>query len=166
MSAIKSNGSSPESSPEARDWAECIGWLIMSFGACEYLVLQWLEKFEGAGKALKILKKKGNTLDDNIRIIQNHIRSCCLSDDDKRIAAKAWSGVYVLKAMRNRLAHNPLAVIKDRKGNRMLRVIEMKKITISRWMRFDTIVPQDILDASFSLSEIKKTLTILLAKLP
>jgi hypothetical protein len=147
-------------------WAECIGGLMINFGACEYMVLQWLEKFEGKQKALKIIKRKGSTLEGNIRVILHHIPSCSLSDDDKRKAAKAWGRIYALKDMRNRLAHNPIAIIKDSKGNRALRVIDMKKITASKWMRFDVLHQGEVFAAFYELSEIKKSLTQLLASLP
>ena len=111
---------------DARPWAECVGGLILNFGALEFQTLYWIQVLLGEDQALAYRKK---TLSERILTAKTAFLDSAASNQSKMAAEALWDEIKAHTKLRNRIAHNPMCAGRDSvSGELVWSVIELKKM--------------------------------------
>ena len=111
---------------DAKPWAECVGGLILNFGALEFQTLYWIQKLLGDKELLKARKK---TLSERIQLAKKGFSESVATEAEKTRAEVLWDEIKAYTKLRNRIAHNPMCAAIDESNDEMIwSVIELRKL--------------------------------------
>jgi hypothetical protein len=146
--------------PEMSLWSQSIGGLIINFGMAEFLTLRCVELLSGKQEAISIRNKR---LSIRITSAKKAIEGSEMPAQLKKRALCLWSEIESLSKIRNRIAHNPLAVGRHAvTGQLILSVVDLKRMTPNGRNQLDPLVYQEIAGAALRIRDIVQELSLLI----
>jgi hypothetical protein len=146
--------------PEMSLWSQSIGGFILNFGMAEFLTLRCVELLCGEKEAISIRNQK---LSMRITSAKKAIEGSVMASEQKERALFLWSEIASLSKLRNRIAHNPLAVGWHAKtGQLVFSVVDLKRMTPNGKNQLDTLAYQEIAGAAIRISDMVQELSQLI----
>jgi hypothetical protein len=146
--------------PEMSLWSQSIGGLIINFGMAEFLTLRCVELLSGKQEAIGIRNKR---LSIWITSAKKAIEGSEMPAQLKERALYLWSELESLSKIRNRIAHNPLAVGRHAAtGQLIFSVVDLKRMTPNGRNQLDPLVYQEIAGAALRIRDIVQELSLLI----
>ena len=141
-------------------WSQSIGGFIINFGVAEFLTLRCVEVLSGEQEAINAREKP---LSKRITSAKKAIEDSDMSAEHKERALLLWTEIASLSKLRNRIAHNPLAVGRHAAtGDLIFSVVDLKRMTPNGRNQLDPLVCREIAATAIRVRDIIQELSLLI----
>ena len=146
--------------PEMSLWSQSIGGLILNFGLAEFLTFRCVELLSGEQEAMSI---RNQSLSKRITTAKKAIEGSKMPAEHKERALCLWSEIACLSKLRNRIAHNPLAIGRHvTTGHLVFSVVDLKRMSPSGKNELDPLAYQEIAGAAVRIRDMVQELSHLI----
>jgi len=146
--------------PDIACWSQSIGGLIINFGSLEFQTLRWLERLSSQDVFGAI---RGCMLNQRVNAILELISKSSISEPIQLKARALWAEVMELANVRNRIAHNPLALGRDpESGEAVFSVIDLKKMVPVGENRLEPLSHIKIAEVAVRAAEVSHELSAII----
>lgn len=141
-------------------WSQSIGGFIINFGVAEFLTLRCIELLSGEQEAIRAREKP---LSKRINSAKKAIEDSDMSPEQKERALYLWTELASLSKLRNRIAHNPLAVGRHATtGDFTVSVVDLKRMTPNGKNQLEPLVYREIAATAIRVRDIAQELSSLI----
>ncbi len=141
-------------------WSQSIGGFIINFGVAEFLTLRCIELLSGEQEAIRAREKP---LSKRINSAKKAIEDSDMTPEHKERALHLWTELASLSKLRNRIAHNPLAVGRHATtGDFTVSVVDLKRMTPNGKNQLEPLVYREIEATAIRVRDIAQELSSLI----